>query len=216
MIVLDIETSGVNTEKCGIWQIGALELEEPNNHFLEEGRIDDEDLIEEEATKIHGKNEAYLRDPSKQSQKELITNFLRWRESVKIKNCLCHNTHFDIDIIRRKALKYFGKDPFWPNYHRAFDLHTIAQNKYYELYRKFLIKDDQSDMGLTNILKFCGIPDKRKKNMNGKVSEKGTYHNALEDAKLTAECFSRLVYGKPLLSEYAQFPIPEELGGTKR
>ena len=51
-------------------------------------------------------------------------------------------------------------------------------------------------MGLKNILTFCGMQDNRK------------VHNALEDAKLTAECFSRLVYGKNLFPEYAQFKIP--------
>ena len=33
MIVLDIETSGIDRVKCGIWQIGALELENPKNQF---------------------------------------------------------------------------------------------------------------------------------------------------------------------------------------
>lgn len=72
MIVLDIETSGIYPERHGIWQIGALELENPSNVFLEEGRIDDEDVVEEEAVKVHGKNEAYLRNSEKQSQRELI------------------------------------------------------------------------------------------------------------------------------------------------
>lgn len=45
MIVVDIETSGLDFNKCGIWQIGALELENPANTFLEEARIDDEDEI---------------------------------------------------------------------------------------------------------------------------------------------------------------------------
>jgi len=45
MMVFDIETSGTNFYKCGIWQIGALELENPENTFLQEGRIDDKDKI---------------------------------------------------------------------------------------------------------------------------------------------------------------------------
>ena len=51
-------------------------------------------------------------------------------------------------------------------------------------------------MGLTNILKLCGMEDNRQA------------HNALEDCKLTGECFSRLIYGKNLFSEYIQFKIP--------
>ena len=36
----------------------------------------------------------------------------------------------------------------------------------------------------------------------GAVIRPGVPHNALEDAKLTAECFSRLVYGKEFLPEF--------------
>ena len=54
-------------------------------------------------------------------------------------------------------------------------------------------------MNLPNILKFCGILDNRNK------------HNALEDAKLTAECFSRLLNGKVLFNEYEKYPVPNYL-----
>ena len=54
-------------------------------------------------------------------------------------------------------------------------------------------------MGLKNTLKFCGMADNRKN------------HNALEDAKLTAECFSRIVNGNILFSEFKDFKIPEYL-----
>ena len=75
MIILDIETTGIDFNKCGIWQIGALDFYNPENYFLEEARIDDEDLIEEGALKINGKIEQELRDPKKQSQKQLLENF---------------------------------------------------------------------------------------------------------------------------------------------
>ncbi len=45
----------------------------------------------------------------------------------------------------------------------------------------------------------------------GKLLRRGLPHNALTDAKLTAECFSRIVYGKNLLEEFKKFPIPEYL-----
>ena len=49
MIALDIETSGGNPVKYGIWQIGAIELENPKNIFLEEARIDEEDEVQKES-----------------------------------------------------------------------------------------------------------------------------------------------------------------------
>ena len=46
---------------------------------------------------------------------------------------------------------------------------------------------------------FCGLKD------NSET------HNALTDAELEAECFSRLAFGKNLLKEYSEFPVPQHL-----
>ena len=200
MIVLDIETSGLDFVKCGIWQIGAIDLD-TNEEFLEEARIDDEDLLLDSreakpVLEVIGKKEEDLRNNTKQSQKQLLINFFKWCEKRKLKNCLCQNPQFDLGFIWVKARKY-GLD-IVPHY-RAYDLHSIASLKYFQLNKRFSIKEDHSDMGLKNILDFCGMQDNR------------GAHNALEDCKLTAECFSRLLYKKNLFKEYAKFKIPEHL-----
>ena len=111
---------------------------------------------------------------------------------------MCQNPEFDVGFILTKARKYGLEIPF-P--HRVFDLHTLAQVKHFQIKKEFLIKENKSDLGLTNILSFVGMRD-----------ERGAHnHNGLEDAKLEAECFSRLLYGKGLFPEYAQFKIPEYL-----
>lgn len=198
MIVVDIETSGVHFVKSGIWQIGAVDFENPERVFLQEARIDDDDIIYEKGKvklfDIIGKTEEQLRDKTKQSQKEMIRNFFKWCEKSKIKNFMCENPQFDLAFFEIRALKYGLEFPF---HHRAFDLHSIASFKYLQLTGKLLIKEKRSDMGLTNALNFCGLKDER------------GFHNALEDAKLTAECFSRLMLGKNLIREYKDFPIPE-------
>jgi len=206
-IVVDLETSGGSPIENGIWQIGAVDLN-TMEEFLEESRIDDEDKVSEEALRIIGETEEELRDKNKQSQKELIKKFFKWIDTRnKMKNLLCHLPEFDEGFLRHKARKYFDIDPFWPDFHRPFDLHTIAQMKFFELNGKFLTKEDNnSDMGLRNILKLCGIQDTRRGH-----SIEGTPHNALEDAKLTAECFSRLILGKNLFPEFNKFEIPQEL-----
>ena len=86
MIVLDIETSGVNPEENGIWQIGAFEIENPNNYFLEEGRIDEDDEIGEGSLKVTGKSKEYFLNKNKQSQKDLLIKFFEWFKNAKIKN----------------------------------------------------------------------------------------------------------------------------------
>jgi len=206
MIVVDIETSGVNSAEHGLWQIGAVDLDSMEE-FVDESRIDDEDKVDEGALRITGKTENELRDKNKQTQKELINKFLVWRKGSGNQDLICHNPQFDHSFIKDKSIKYFREDPFFvAKTHRAFDLHTIAQIKFFELNGRFLTKENHSDMGLKNILKFCGIEDAR----IGHDTE-GTPHNALEDAKLTAECFSRLVYGKKLFPEFSKFEIPQEL-----
>ena len=199
MIVFDIETSGVDLVGCGIWQIGAVDFDNPERQFFQEARIDDEDIIFEKGKvklfDIIGKTEEQLRDKTKQSQKEMLKKFFKWCEKSRIKNFMCEGPQFDVSFLEIKALKYGLKFPF---HYRAFDLHSIGQAKHLQIKGKFLIEEDHS-AGLKYLFPFCGIPDKR------------GFHNALEDAKLTAECFSRILQGKTLLKEYEKFSIPEYL-----
>jgi DNA polymerase III epsilon subunit-like protein len=208
MIVLDIETTGLNPEENGIWQIGAFEIKNPNNYFLEEGRIDKGDKIGEGALLVTGKSKEDLLDKKKQSQKDLLKNFFEWCKRIEIKTCICQNPQFDLGFITLKARKYKLEIPF---HHRAFDLHSIAQMKYYQINRNFLFKEDYSDMNLSNILRFCGIKDERRKVAEDKLIEQGKEHNALEDCKLIGECFSRIIFGRKLFNRFKDFEIPEYL-----
>ncbi len=213
MIVLDIEASGIDTGNCGIWQIGAIDMENLDNFFLEEARIDDQDLVEKGAMIVTGKTEEQMRDKSKQSQKEMIINFLKWAKTCKEKISLGQNIGFDIIFLQNKARRY-GLGQEFRNVigPKAIDLHTVAQMKYYEIHRKYKIKEGGiSDLNLKNILKFCGVPDPRIELKGEEIVSEGEPHNALEDCKLEAECFSRLVYGKKLLSEFSHHPLPEYL-----
>jgi DNA polymerase III epsilon subunit-like protein len=203
MILLDIETSGVDFEKCGVWQIGAIDLE-TRDEFFEEGRIDEEDKIinsiqvKKPVLETIGKTEDELRNISKQSQKELISNFFNWVKNKKIQACICHNPQFDVSFILHKARKYGLKPEI---HYKALDLHSIALMKYFEKEGKLDISIEKKrfGLGLPEILEFCGMKDNR------------DTHNALEDARLTAECFNRLMYGKNLFPEYTKFEIPEYL-----
>lgn len=208
MIVVDIETSGLDCQKCGIWQIGALDFYNPSDIFLEEARIDEEDIVEEGAMKICGLKKEQYKDKSKQSQKQLLIRFFKWTEDKKIKTIICQNPQFDWSFITLKANKYGLKVPF---HHRTLDLHSIAALRYFQVNSKFLIKEGHSDMGLSTILKFCGVEDPRIKLDGNTLLKKGKPHNALEDCKLEAECFSRLIYKKSLLSEYSKFKLPDYL-----
>jgi DNA polymerase III epsilon subunit-like protein len=205
MIVLDIETSGLNPEEHGIWQIGAFEIENPNNYFIEEGRIDSEDKIGEGALLVTGKTKEDFLNINKQPQKELLKNFFEWCKNAGIKNCLCQNSQFDLGFVMLKARKYGLEIPL---HHRAFDLHSIAQMKYYSINKRFLLKEDYSAMNLPSILEFCGMKDERRQVGKEGIVVEGKEHNALEDCKLTGECFSRIVFGNNLFEEFNKFEIP--------
>ena len=210
MIVLDIETSGVYTEKHGICEIAAMDFDNLENTFHGECRIDDDEGMLEQALKIIGKTEEELRDKKRQSQKELLKGFFEWCKTVKVKNICSQNPFFDLQFISMKARKHLLETPL-P--YKSFDLHTIANVKYFEVYGEFLVKDNNSDMGFTNVLNFCGLNDNRM-SINQKTNEiikEGVPHDALNDTKLHAEAFSRLVYGKNLLKQFVEMPVPDYL-----
>jgi DNA polymerase III epsilon subunit-like protein len=199
MIVVDIECSGVDLEKCGIWQIGAVEIENPSNTFLEEARVEEDSIFLLDPMtpeKLFGKTEKELRDKGKQSEKQLLENFFKWCSKIDNRLFICQHPQFDHAFLEHKGRKY---DLKFPTNYKVFDLHSIAHFKYFELNKEFIFKGGLSDMGLKRILSFAGMEDTREE------------HNALEDAKLSAEAFNRIVYGKSLLEEYSKFKIPAEL-----
>jgi len=208
MIVVDTEFTSLDFNRGGLWQIGAIDISNPGNTFLEEARLEDGDFVEQSALDVVGKTEEELRDSKRQSQKEMLEHFFQWAGSVKIKNIIAQGP-WDFAYLLGKANKYGLK---FPLHHRSFDLHSIAQARYIELKGEMLIDVDHSDMGLNNVLKFCGLDDPRRRiGHSGEVIQEGSAHNALEDAKLEAECFSRLIYGRNLLPEFKKFPVPAYL-----
>ena len=196
MISLDIETSGLDSGRCGIWQIGAVEVENPKNVFIEEARIDNEDEISEESLQITGKTKEEIRDKNKQSQKQLILNFIEFAKTCKEKIILGHNIGFDMSFLLNKCIRYDIIDNFRKVVgYKGIDTHSIAQIKHLKEKGKFSLNENgKSDMNLTNIMKFVGLKDTRRKfEGDGRALSEGTPHNALEDAKLTAECYRRLM-----------------------
>ncbi len=216
MIVTDIETTGL-TGRNGIWQIGCLEFENPSNNFLGECRIDDEDVIDEIALKLTGKTEKDLRDPNKRSQKTLVREYLDFVEGIKNRVNIGQNIGWDISMIQDKAIKYGLHDEFLRVINqRTMDLHTIAQEKYFEFNGVYLIDEEGRDaMNLSRTLEMCGMKDDRMNVRGQEITKQGKIHNGLEDCRLEAECYSRIKLGKILLQEYIQFEIPKVLRRTK-
>jgi DNA polymerase III epsilon subunit-like protein len=212
MIVLDIETTGL-THDCGICEIGAINLDEPSKKFIEDCRIDEDDVITEGALKVNGRTVEQLNDRNKQSQKRMIENYLNWVEKQELKLFYGQNVSWDISMIQAKCIKY-GLEKRFLEVHgqRGMDLHTIAQEKYREINGKYMLKENgQSAMNLGEILIFCGLEDSRVVVKANEVVKKGNFHSALKDCMLEGEALIRLKFGKNFFPEYAKFKIPDYL-----
>lgn len=210
MIIIDIETTGVNFWENGILSIGALCFNNPEKQFYEECRIDEDDIITEDALKINGFSKEEIKSEEKQTQEELVRNFIKWMNEQDLRILAGSNVgFFDLNFIKTKAKKY---DIQLKMRFRSLDLCSVAQTRFFQIFGKFLLDDyKENGMSLPEVLKFCGIKDERIEIRDGRLIRQGKKHNALEDCKLEAECFSRLLSGKNLFEEYKKFPIPEYL-----
>lgn len=194
MIIVDIETSGLDPRKQGILEIAGLKFENPDIFFHSYCRLDKEDEIDPKALEINGFSEEEARDLNKPTQKQALGKFFKWVEERRDFYAAGENVgNFDLNFVKVRADKYDLKFPFQ---HRSYDLNTAAVCVYERIYHKLPIVEGKIKMGLPEILEFVGLKDERGK------------HGALEDCKLEAECISRLRHGKSLFLEYSTFKIP--------
>ena len=212
MIILDIETTGL-THYCGICEIGAINLDNPNDYFLQDCRIDKVDIVKEEALKVNGRTREQLYNVNKQPQKQMIENYLNWVNKQSEKMFCGQNVVWDISMIQARCMKYNLRDKFIEIHgQRGMDLHTLAQKKYKEINGKYLLKENgMSAMSLSRILEFCGMIDDRINVTGNKIIKKGKFHNAMEDCRLEGEALCGIEFGKNLFPEYLKFKIPDYL-----
>lgn len=194
MIVLDVETTGLDAEKNSLLSIGALEFENPANQFYGECRIWDGAEISPFALEVNGFSLEDVTDPEKLPDCTLLKSFFDYFESCDSKTVAGHNVSFDLRFLTKSAERC-GLDA-GSLQKRVVDTHSLAWMHIAQSGKTVPEDDGYSGLNSDFIFKYVGITE-----------ERGD-HNALEDAKLTAEAISRLAYGKQLLKEYEQFPIP--------
>ena len=195
MLVIDVESSGLDPKKHSIVSLGALDLENPSNQFYAECRVWDGAEIDEDALRVNGFTEAELTDRNKMTEEELIRNFIGWAESITNRTFCGQNVSFDRDMTKAAAHR---ANFDWKFAHRTIDTHTLA---YMHMIKASLpapidVEHHRSTLNLDAILNYCGIPDEPEP------------HNALTGAKCHAEVASRLLYSKKLLPEFEHYEIP--------
>jgi DNA polymerase-3 subunit epsilon len=194
MIVLDVETTGINPDKHSIVSLGALDFfnlrKEP---FYGECRIWKGAEIEQKALEINGFTTEQITDPLKSSLEQLIKNFLSWAKPISDKTLAGVNPSFDRDFLKssieRCNIKYaFG--------YRTIDLHALC---YANMLSRGLMppqKAERTALDTDKILEYVGLPPEPKP------------HNALTGAIMEAEAFSRLIHRRNLLPEFRKYGIP--------
>ncbi|MDO8548264.1 MAG: 3'-5' exonuclease [bacterium] len=196
MLVVDVESSGVDYTKCSIISVGALDLSNPTNQLYEECRVWDGAHMEEGAIEVHGFSREQMTDSSKQSEADLVHKFIAWALKLGERTLAGQNVSFDRDFLQTAAKRAGHTE--WPFAHRTIDTHTLC---WMHMIKRGLTPPidpghKRSALNLDAVLIYCGIPEEPKP------------HNALTGAKSHAEVISRLLYDKKLLPEFEQYKIP--------
>lgn len=192
MIVIDIETSGLDPKKHGILSIGAVDYNNPSNTFYEEAKIEEGKEIDSVALKINGFTEKCIKDPGKNPLNRVLYNFQIWLNNIKEITLAGQNPAFDAGFLKQ-AFKEKGF--YWCFGHRYVDLYSVAISTYLKKGFDIPQKSGRYIINLDEILWSVGL------------SKRGEIHNGLMDAKLEAEAFSRLIYSKNWSEEFSEFPV---------
>ncbi|MEM9336330.1 MAG: 3'-5' exonuclease [Patescibacteria group bacterium] len=195
MLILDIEGSGTEYDKHSIVSIGAVDLANPTERFYGECRIWEGAHISDGALEVNGFTEAEITDPSKQSEGELVTEFLEWSQHFADRTLAGQNVSYDRDMLKAGAER---AGLAWDLAYRTIDTHTLCWMHIVKSGNQppIDVQHRRSALNLDAVLNYCGIPDEPEP------------HNALTGALSHAEVISRLLYDKKLLPEFEQFEIP--------
>jgi DNA polymerase III epsilon subunit-like protein len=196
MIVVDIETSGLNPLKNSILEIGAIDFFNPSNRFYQKCKIFDGAEIDCKALKVNGYDNIQLYDQNKQDLKSLLLNFIDWLKPINYKTLAGQNVDFDI-LFLNESLKRCGID--WAFGWRKIDLHTLIYCDCLKKGNNPPTKNEFSNLSGDKIMDYVGLPIEPKP------------HLGINGALYEAEAFSRLIYGKLLINEFERFIVPTHL-----
>lgn len=196
MIVLDIETTGLDPRRHSIIEVGAIEFNNPANYFNEKCQIWPGAEIDLSALEINGFTLKEIKDQKISTQEELLSNFKNWTDSIEDKTIAGHNVDFDINFLiesyKRCGQNFnFGK--------RKVDQHSIVYAHFLKRHLIPPVKDGISDLNSDIIMKYAGLPPEPKP------------HRALNGARYETEAISRLIYGKGVFDEFIKYAIPDYL-----
>jgi len=197
MIVLDVETTGRDPVKHSIVSMGAIDFSKPTYQLYRECRMRAGAEVTAEALAINGFTEEQVKDPRKPSLDVIMRDLCGWILMVDDRTLAGQNPSFDRDFCSVAAAYYHIPLVLGS---RTIDLHTLCYAHHLRRGLQPPQKNGRTDLNTDKILQYVGLPPEPQP------------HHALTGAKMEAEAFSRLISGKGLLPEFAQYPVPAYLG----
>ncbi|MCL4389067.1 exonuclease domain-containing protein [Candidatus Marsarchaeota archaeon] len=213
MIFLDVETTGLKPDKHSIIGIGALNFEAPANRFnVEFCRPFEGAEVSPKALEVNGADPAWFNEPSSgPTVEEAVRRFVDWADeqfkipmqtkSGPVIDRLLGGENvasFDLKFIEATMERY---GIAWKHKYQAVDLFTVfyTESRRTGEFPARVVTGGELNAHTDEILRFVGLPAEPKP------------HKALIGAMGEAEAYSRLAFGKNLLPEYTQYPIPNSV-----
>jgi DNA polymerase III epsilon subunit-like protein len=193
MIILDVETTGLDAKKNSLVAIGAIDFDHPEERFYEECQIWDGAEVNPNALKVNGLTEEELRDASKKTEKDIVLNFRDWARGRGDLTIAGHNPHVDRDFIN-SALERAGEPELISR--RMVDQHTLVYNHMLQRGLTPPMKNGISAIESDFVMDYVGIPAEPKP------------HVAINGALWEYEAIYRLLHDKAGLEEFQAYPIP--------
>jgi DNA polymerase-3 subunit epsilon len=189
MIVIDVETTGIDPSVNGIASIGAIMLP-GENPFYQEVCVDENIKIDAKALEINGFTLESLNDSNKPNMARTTRDFADWATHAKDTIVCAWNAKFDVGFL---AVEYERAHMYWPFGYRVVDLHSIVHFLMSNIGDGFVpAHDGITTIGLNYALKWAGLPEEPKP------------HNALAGARCNLDI---LRYCKGLLKSINRQPI---------
>lgn len=199
MIVVDVETTGLDWHRSSIVSIGAVDFTSPTRQFYRACRPWEGAQLEQEALEVNGFSVQQLSDPALPSLEKVMGEFVAWADDASDRILGGHNTFFDRDFLQDACERFHLT---WAFGRRIVDLHSICWAHMVRTHASIPTKRGRSNITTDIVHTYVGLPEEPRP------------HHGLTGAQMEAEAFSRLIRGKNLLSQFARYPVPEALTDT--
>lgn len=177
MIVVDVETGGLDPRKNPILAIGAVDFD-TGATFEAECYPRPDLVIEDQALAVNGFTREYLQN-IEMDTRTMLQIFLEWCANLKTDYTIAgENPSFDRDFIAENLKHYLMKNPFG---HRTVDLHSIMYARLMSNGLEIPTDGRKNKLNLDVILKWIGLPEEPRP------------HKAINGARFEYQAFQRLI-----------------------